>query len=103
MRPTFSRPSFSLLTDAAFAQLADNQVLAPLIVLASSSRLDSMAILRLRMRGKLLLDFPDSDDHRFFHYIEPDGTENLDVSQQFGRLRLRPGGLRARHADRLGR
>ena len=32
-----------------------------------------MAILRLRIRGKLLLDFPDSDDHRFFHYMRHSG------------------------------
>ena len=48
-------------------------MLAPLIVVASSSRLNSMAILRLRIRGKLLLDFPDSDDHRFFHYMRHSG------------------------------
>ena len=32
-----------------------------------------MAILRLRLCGKLLLDFPDSDDHRFFHYMRHSG------------------------------
>ena len=48
-------------------------MLAPLIVVASSSRLNSMAILRLRLCGKLLLDFPDSDDRRFFHYMRHSG------------------------------
>ena len=62
-----------LIAPLGFAQLGGNQVLAPLIVVASSSRLNSMAILRLRLCGKLLLDFPDSEDHRFFHYMRHSG------------------------------
>jgi hypothetical protein len=50
-----------------------NSVLGPMIVVASSSRLNSMSILRLKFCGKLLIDFPDSPDHRFFHFLRSSG------------------------------
>jgi hypothetical protein len=48
-------------------------ILAPMVVLASSSRLNSMAVLRLRICGWTCLDFPDSVDHRFFHFLRHAG------------------------------
>jgi hypothetical protein len=53
--------------------IAGNQGLASLIVLGSSSRLDSMAILRLRLFGKTLVDFPDARDHRFWFFLKNAG------------------------------
>ena len=47
--------------------------LGPLIVLASSSNLSSMAILRFRLCGTMLVDFPDHDDHRYFHFLRNAG------------------------------
>ena len=40
-----------------------------MVVLASSSRLNSMAILRLKIGDKVLLDFDDSKDHRYFQFV----------------------------------
>jgi hypothetical protein len=53
--------------------------MGPLIVLASSSNLSSMAILRLRLCGRMLVDFPDSDDHRFFHFLRHAGLYHYVV------------------------
>ena len=53
--------------------LVDNAAVGPLVVLASSSRLNSMAILRLRLCGKMLLDFPDSPGHRYFYFLRNAG------------------------------
>jgi hypothetical protein len=53
--------------------LSDNQILGPLIVLASTSRLNSMAILRLKICGRPLLSFDDSDNHRYFHFMRNSG------------------------------
>ena len=50
-----------------------NSVLGPMIVVASSSRLNSMAILRLKIGGRMLVDFPDSTDNRFFHFLRSSG------------------------------
>ena len=49
-------------------------VLTPAIVIASSSRLNSMCILRLRICGHEILDFPDSPDHRYFHFLRNSGV-----------------------------
>ena len=38
-----------------------------------------MAILRLRLRGKLLIGFPDSEDHRFFFFLRNAGLYHFWV------------------------
>jgi hypothetical protein len=53
--------------------VARSPVFGPMIVVASSSRLNSMAILRLRLCGRMLIDFSDSPDHRFFHFMRNAG------------------------------
>ena len=53
--------------------VARSPVFGPMIVVGSSSRLNSMAILRLRLCGRMLIDFPDSPDHRFFHFMRNAG------------------------------
>jgi hypothetical protein len=53
--------------------LSDNQFLGPVVVLASSSRLNSMAILRLKIGDRELLDFDDSENHRYFHFMRHSG------------------------------
>lgn len=58
---------------ATKAWLSSNPIAGPLIVLASSSRLNSMAILRLQLFGRKIVDFPDSNDHRFFHFLRNAG------------------------------
>ena len=50
-----------------------------LIVLASSSNLSSVAILRLRICGKTLVDFPDSPDHRFWFFLKNAGLYHFVV------------------------
>ena len=67
----------------AKAWLSDNPILGPAIVLASSSRLNSMAILRLRMCGTMLIDFPDSADHRFFHFLRHAGMYHVRDTEIF--------------------
>jgi hypothetical protein len=59
--------------------LTKHPLIGPLIVLASSSRLNSMAILRLRICGRMLIDFPDSEDHRFFHFMRNAGLYHFWV------------------------
>ena len=59
--------------------LVDNPSMGPLIVLASSSRLNSMAILRLRICRTMILDFPDSDGHRYFHFLRNSGMYHFWV------------------------
>ncbi len=44
-----------------------------LIVLCSSSRLNSMALLRLKLFNTMIIDFPDSSDHRVFHFLRNAG------------------------------
>jgi uncharacterized membrane protein YdcZ (DUF606 family) len=53
--------------------LAGHPRLGPAIVFISSSRLNSMAILRLRLCGTMVISFPDSADHRFFHFLRNAG------------------------------
>jgi hypothetical protein len=61
------------------AWLMKHPLIGPLIVLASSSRLNSMAILRLRVCGRMLIDFPDSADHRFFYFMQNAGLYHFWV------------------------
>ena len=61
--------------------LIQNPVTGPLIVLCSSSRLNSMAILRLRIGGKMLIDFPDSAGHRYFYFLKNSGMYHFVSSQ----------------------
>jgi hypothetical protein len=61
------------------AWLMKHPLIGPLIVLASSSRLNSMAILRLRICGRMLIDFPDSADHRFFYFMRNAGLYHFWV------------------------
>jgi hypothetical protein len=53
--------------------------MGPLIVMASSSNLSSMAILRLRICGKMLVDFPNSADHRFWFFLRNAGLYHYVV------------------------
>jgi hypothetical protein len=50
-----------------------NPILGPAIVLASSSRLNSMSILRLRLCNTMVVDWPDDDGHRYFHFLRNAG------------------------------
>eukprot|EP01047_Picozoa_sp_COSAG01_P069978 COSAG01_NODE_10491_length_2152_cov_3.265465_2_plen_289_part_00 len=59
--------------------LLKNPLLGPMIVLASSSRLNSMAILRLRLCGRMMVDFPDSEGHRYFHFMRNCGLYHFWV------------------------
>ena len=61
----------------ARAWLLENPIAGPLIVLASSSRINSMAILRLKLCGRAIIDFPDSTDHRYFHFIRHAGLYHI--------------------------
>lgn len=57
----------------ARAWLLDNPIRGPLVVLASSSRLNSMAILRLNICGTMWIEFDDAEDHRYFHFLRSAG------------------------------
>ena len=58
---------------AAKRWLGKHVVVGPMVILASSSRLNSMAILRLRICGYQLIGFPDSRDQRYFHFLKNSG------------------------------
>ena len=74
---------------AARRWLGKNVVTAPLIVLASSSRLNSMAILRLRICGCQLIDFPDSQDQRYFHFLKNAGMYHCKYTSNLGSIKRR--------------
>ena len=76
--------------------LMDNPVVGPTIVLLSSSRLNSMAILRLRICGITLLDFPDSDSHKFFHFMRNSGLYHFWVEDIPHARALEPGSTQTR-------
>jgi hypothetical protein len=57
----------------AAAWLSNHELAGPIVVLASSSRLNSMAILRLKIGKWKILDFDDSDNQRYFHFMRNSG------------------------------
>jgi hypothetical protein len=57
----------------AAAWLSNHELAGPIVVLASSSRLNSMAILRLKIGQWKILDFDDSDNQRYFHFMRNSG------------------------------
>ena len=59
--------------------LIQNPLIGPCVVLCSSSRLNSMAILRLHIGGRMLIDFPDSEGHRYFYFLKNSGMYHFWV------------------------
>ena len=57
----------------AAAWLSNHEFAGPIVVVASSSRLNSMAILRLKIGRWKILDFDDSDNQRYFHFMRNSG------------------------------
>lgn len=57
----------------AKAWLVRNPTMGPLVVLLASSRLNSMAILRLKIGGNMWTNFDDAADHRYFHFLRNAG------------------------------
>ena len=53
--------------------LSNHELAGPIVVLASSSRLNSMAILRLKIGKWKILDFDDSNNQRYFHFMRNSG------------------------------